>query len=147
MQQLRNLRNSSAVFGQCDRHADTVHTQEHNWNTFVAYRCDIDIDDTLIKLPTFAASYSWYTAWLASDIKNNRSLNPWYQKMCAFTNSLLLHSTESVKDYRSVTTVNCKQQIQQYISHHKCSRTAQYTQLLLRCFLSLQLSISNVALF
>jgi len=62
-----------------------------------------------MKLHTFAASYSWHTSWLASDIKNNRPLNPWDEKMRALASRKLLYTSESIKDYSSVTTINCRQ--------------------------------------
>ena len=61
------------------------------------------------KLHTFAACYSRDTAWLASDIKNNRPLNPRDEKMCALASGELLYTSESIKDYSTVTTINCKQ--------------------------------------
>jgi len=61
------------------------------------------------KLQTFAARYSWNTAWLASDIKNNWPLNPWNKKMCTLANGELLYTSKSIKDYSPVPTIDCRQ--------------------------------------
>jgi len=63
-----------------------------------------------IKLQTFAACYSRHTAWLASNIKNNRPLNPWDKEMCALTSGQLLYSSKSIEDNSSMTTINCAHQ-------------------------------------
>ena len=63
-----------------------------------------------MKIQTFAASDSWHTSRLASNIKDNWPLDPRDDKMCALANGNCLYSSESIKDDRSVTTIDCIQQ-------------------------------------
>jgi len=74
------------------------------------YRASIASHGTNYR-QTFAASNSWHTARLASNIEDNWPLDPRDDKMCTLTNCHLLYSSKSIKDHCSVTTIDCKQQL------------------------------------
>lgn len=65
-------------------------------------QCDVNI------LQIFAASYHRYVAWLRANVKNDRPLDPWNEKMCALADDTLFNTLETIEDNRSVATIDCE---------------------------------------
>ena len=68
---------------------------------------------------TFATSDDRHIAGSSTAVKNDWSLTPWDEKVCAFTNYFLLDTPEAVKDNCPVTSIHCtiKQRLMQKVSN------------------------------
>lgn len=61
----------------------------------------------LTVLLTFTSCYYRYISRSATNIKYNRSLNPWNKEMGSFASDVRFHTLKSIKYYSSVASFNC----------------------------------------
>lgn len=73
--------------------------------------CCLNVTKWYTLLLTFTSCYHRYISRSATDIKYNRSLNPWNEEMSSFTSDIRFNALKSIKYYSSVTSFNCNKKI------------------------------------